>query len=156
MPNPSATSKTFCLCSKYFDIVQYFWPCSNGMQIYKVIYHFWAWSKKFERGQKSLKVFKNYWTRSKKFEHGQNIFELADGIGKSFEYFFCFKHQILTRICSEVYLKRNWRNFHGKNTISADNFFKKVSNMLLGKPATLTSIQHTVIPWSPHSGPTAM
>ena len=32
------------------------------------IYHFWQWSKKFERVQK-------------KIERGQNIFELADGIG---------------------------------------------------------------------------
>ena len=81
MPNPSASSKTKLAAFKFFwprsiylKVVKYFWPCSN-MQIYKVKYHFWPRSKKFERVQK-------YLTQSKKFEHGQNIFELADGVGK--------------------------------------------------------------------------
>ena len=50
--------------------------------------------------------------------------------------FWYFKHQILTRICSDAYLKHNWRNCLWKEwklTISEDNFFNNVSHMLLSK-----------------------
>ena len=63
--------KYFFWCLKFFwqssiflNVLKYFWPCSN-MQIYKVKYHFWPWSKKW-------KVFKKHWSGSKKFEHSQD------------------------------------------------------------------------------------
>ena len=73
MPNPSASSKTKLAAFNIFENGQIFLTISN-MQVYKVKYHLWLRSKKFERVQK-------YWTQSKKFEHGQKFFELADGIG---------------------------------------------------------------------------
>ena len=73
MPNPSASSKTKLAAFKifwprliYLNVVKYFWPCSN-MQIYKVKYHFWPRSKKFERIQEILNTAKKIWAWSKYF-----------------------------------------------------------------------------------------
>ena len=70
MPNPSGSSKKigcvrFFYCVQYFlNVVKYLWPWSN-MQIYKVKYNFWPWSK-------ILNVFK-YIVHGTEFEHGQNF-----------------------------------------------------------------------------------
>ena len=50
--------------------------------------------------------------------------------------FWYFNHPILTMISTEAYLKHNWRNCLWKklkSTISEENFFYKVTNMLLSK-----------------------
>ena len=70
MPIPSASSKIFWPCSKFFDLsqyflnlVKYFWAQSKII-FYLIILHIWAWSKIFDHIPK-------YWTRSKIFEHIQ-------------------------------------------------------------------------------------
>ena len=45
--------------------------------------------------------------------------------------FWHFKHQILTRISSEAYLKRSWRNCIWNIIIFEDNFFNYVKTVLL-------------------------
>ena len=73
IPIPSASSKIFWQCSKFFDHLQYFlnvfkyfWPCSN-MQIHKLQSHFCQWSKTFECVQKILNLVKKIWTQLKYF-----------------------------------------------------------------------------------------
>ena len=47
-----------------------------------------------------------------------------------------FQQPILSMICSEAYLKHNWRNClwkKQKSTIAEDNFFNNVTNMLPSK-----------------------